>query len=81
VEPRTVAEALKGPQAKEWRLAMEEEMGAMKALGVWDPDPVTLPRGKTAVDGKWIFKIKRDQSGKVERFRARYVGRGFSQQA
>ena len=34
VEPKTVAEALKGPQAKEWRLAMEEEMGAMKALGV-----------------------------------------------
>ena len=41
-EPKTVAEAMQGPQSKEWRLAMEEEMGAMKALGVWDANPVNL---------------------------------------
>ena len=80
VEPKSAAEALAGPQAKEWKAAMQEEMDAMRALGVWDPEPVVLPADKTAVDGKWVFRIKRDQAGKVERFKARYVGRGFTQQ-
>jgi len=51
----------------------------MKKLKVWDPEPVQLPPGRTAIDGKFVFALKEDQHGKVLRYRARFVGRGFTQ--
>jgi len=53
--PTSIKQALGGPQSKEWRGAIDEEWAAMKALRVWDPQPVPLPPGKTAVDGKFVF--------------------------
>jgi len=38
-----------------------------------------LPEGFKAVDCKWVFKTKRDSEGKVERFIARLVAKGFKQ--
>ena len=79
--PTSIKQALGGPQSKEWRTAMDEEWVAMKALRVWDPQPVPLPPGKTAVDGKFVFAPKLDAQGKVARYRARFVARGFTQRA
>ena len=53
----------------------------MKALRVWDPQPVPLSSGKTPVDGKFVFAPKLDAQGKVARYRARFVARGFTQRA
>ena len=78
-EPRTAAEALSGPQAAEWRAAIDSEMQAMTEFGVWDPYLVELPSGKTAVDSKLVFKIKTDEKGRVVKYKARFVARGFSQ--
>ena len=38
-----------------------------------------LPPGRTAIDGKFVFALKEDQHGNVLRYRARFVGRGFTQ--
>ena len=38
-----------------------------------------LPSGKTAVDSKLVFKIKTDEKGRVVKYKARFVARGFSQ--
>ena len=38
-----------------------------------------LPKGRKAVGSKWVFKIKTDAEGSVERFKARVVAQGFSQ--
>ena len=77
--PKTVHEALSGANAKQWRKALDAEMSAMVEQGVWDPEPVKLPPGKTAVDSKVIFTYKRDEQGKVYKYKARLVARGFSQ--
>jgi len=53
-------------------------MAAMVEAGVWDPEPVELPPGKSAVDSKVIFKRKKDDKGQVARYKARLVARGFS---
>jgi hypothetical protein len=44
---------------------------------VWD----IVPRleGKSVVTSKWIYKIKRAADGSVEKYKARFVTRGFSQ--
>uniref|UniRef100_A0AAV1VGF0 Reverse transcriptase Ty1/copia-type domain-containing protein n=1 Tax=Peronospora matthiolae TaxID=2874970 RepID=A0AAV1VGF0_9STRA len=38
-----------------------------------------MPPGKKAVGCKWVFKIKRDTSGKIIKFKARLVAKGFTQ--
>ena len=44
---------------------------------VWD----VVPRleGKSVVTFKWIYKIKRVADSSIEKYKARFVARGFSQ--
>ncbi len=76
-EPNTITEALGSPQAEEWRLAMAEEMASLMKNGTWKL--VDCPPGVTPVPVKWVFKVKRDASGNIERFKARLVAKGFKQ--
>jgi hypothetical protein len=80
-EPKTAAEALSGPDAHLWKESIQKEMQAMRDFGVWDPELVELPKGKTAVDSKLLFKHKKDESGRIVKYKTRFVARGFSQRA
>ena len=44
---------------------------------VWDVVP--RPEGKSIVTSKWIYKIKHVANGSIEKYKARFVARGFSQ--
>jgi hypothetical protein len=44
---------------------------------VWDVFP--RPEGKSAVTSKWIYKIKHVVDGSIEKYKARFMARGFSQ--
>ncbi|CAI5473311.1 unnamed protein product [Closterium sp. Yama58-4] len=39
--PRTLAEALRGPEGPAWKAGAEKEVNAMRTMGVWDPEPRT----------------------------------------
>jgi hypothetical protein len=56
---------------------MEEEYEALQANHTWDLVP--RPHGANVVTGKWIFKLKLHADGSLERYKARYVLRGFTQ--
>ena len=43
---------------------------------VWDVVP--RPKGKSIVSSKCIFKTKHSTDGSIEKFKARFVARGFS---
>ena len=43
---------------------------------VWDVVP--KPEGKSVVTSKWIYKIKHVADGSIQKYKARFVARGFS---
>ncbi|CAL9028389.1 unnamed protein product, partial [Prunus brigantina] len=75
VEPETFEEA---SQNSEWVKAMGEEISALEQNQTWDLAP--KPRDVKPISCKWVYKIKRRPNGSVERYKARLVARGFSQQ-
>jgi hypothetical protein len=46
-------------------------------MGTWQV--ATLPRGRTAIPAKWVFKRKLTATGQIEPYRARLVLKGFKQ--
>lgn len=77
VEPQTLNEALQSAQADEWRAAMKAEVDTLLHNETWTLEP--LPEGRRALSGKWVFKIKKDQQGRIIKHKARWVVRGFEQ--
>ena len=60
-----------------WKDAMTEEFQSIMKNDVWEVVP--RPEGKSIVSSKWIFKIKHGGDGNVEKHKAKFVARGFSQ--
>jgi len=40
---------------------------------------VLLPKNKTVIGCKWVFKIKYNTDGTVERYKARLMAKGYTQ--
>ena len=57
---------------------MKEEFDALHKTGTWDL--VDLPSRKSAINCKWVYKIKTRSNGTIDRYKARLVARGFTQE-
>jgi hypothetical protein len=79
--PETYDEAMKGPQRKEWTQAILDETTSHTINETWDNETESYPRDQRPITGRWVFATKLDENGKVIRYKARLVGRGFQQQA
>ena len=60
-----------------WFNVMKDEMNSMETNGVWDL--VKLPNEAMTIGCKWVYKIKKDSLGNIERYKARLVAKGFTQ--
>jgi hypothetical protein len=60
-----------------WKDAMVEEYQSIMKNDVLEVVP--RPEGKSVVTFKWLFKIKHATDGSIEKYKARFVARGFSQ--
>lgn len=76
-EPKHYKEAVHSKYGSQWMKAMVEELNAIEDNDTWEL--VNLPYGRKAIGSKWIYKVKRNADGTVERRKARLVGQGFSQ--
>jgi hypothetical protein len=59
-----------------WKEAMVEEYSSIMKNNVWEV--VSRPEGKSVVTSRWIYKIKYVVDGRIEKFKAQFVARGFS---
>jgi hypothetical protein len=72
-EPTTFEEAV---QKKQWKEAMKEEHQSIMKNDVWEI--VFRPKEKSVVTSKWVYKIKHVAYGSMDKYKARFVARGFS---
>jgi hypothetical protein len=75
--PNTIKSALSGVDSSNWREAAEYELKKFESLGVWEA--VQPYKGIKALGARWVFTIKRLPDGSIDKFRARYVAKGFNQ--
>jgi len=60
-----------------WKDVMAKEYESIMKNEVWDG----LPRlkGRSMITSKWLFKIKHGVDGSIEKYKVRFMARGFSQ--
>lgn len=73
-EPTCFSQASKHPHC---HLAMTEQMNALLRNQTWSHVP-SHPR-QNIIGCKWVFRIKRNLDGSVERYQACYMAKDFRQ--
>lgn len=72
--PSTIAAALNSPI---WKSSKQEEYNAVKRNQTWTLVPSTA--SMNIVDSKWVFRIKHNSNGTIQRYKACLVAQGFHQ--
>lgn len=65
-------------KSQKWRLAMDEEIISIEKYQTWRL--VELPVGAKKIGVKWVFKTKLNEQGKVDKYKARLVVKGYAQE-
>ena len=76
-EPKTYKQALNCPEKDKWILAMEEELRSIRDNDTWST--VDLPKGRSAIGCRWVFKYKQGNNTENCRYKARLVAQGYTQ--
>ncbi|CAI7799110.1 unnamed protein product [Closterium sp. NIES-54] len=76
-EPKTLAEALSGPDAEKWKQSVKEEYDSLLENETWEL--CELPPRKKAISSKLIFRHKYGPDGELTRYKSRLVAKGFQQ--
>jgi hypothetical protein len=76
-DPTSYEEAMRSAHSSKWLEAMEDEMKSMSSNDVWDL--VEIPKGAKIVGCKWVYKIKCDSRGNIEKYKARLMAKGYTQ--
>ena len=76
--PRTLRDALNREDSPLWVEAMDREHNSHITSHTWDAVP--RPSDKKVIGSRWVYTIKLNADGSIERYKARLVAQGFSQQ-
>ncbi|CAL5395058.1 unnamed protein product [Camellia sinensis] len=76
-ELESFQEAQNHKEKSSWHLAMQEEMQSLQKNQTYDL--IKLPQDRKPLQNKWVFKLKKDGSGKLVKYKARLVVKGFRQ--
>src|SRR5258705_8186489 len=65
-----------------WQEAIIAEHQSIVDAGTWEVhERKDLPSGRKAINSQWVFKVKLNADGSIERYKARLVIKGYSQLA
>ncbi|CAI7903608.1 unnamed protein product [Closterium sp. NIES-54] len=59
---------------------MDKELKALQERNTWKVVLIGVARNKTILTGKWVFCVKTKADGTIDKFKARWVVRGFDQE-
>ncbi|CAI7853751.1 unnamed protein product [Closterium sp. NIES-54] len=74
-EPKTLAEALSGPDAENWKQSVKEEYDSLLENKTWEL--CELPPGKKVISSKLIFSHKYGPDRALTRYKSRLVAKGL----
>ncbi|GBN28794.1 Retrovirus-related Pol polyprotein from transposon TNT 1-94 [Araneus ventricosus] len=77
LEPKTIDEAVNGVDRNHWKDSISETMLSHIKNKTWEI--LDEPKNKNIIKCKWVFKIKHNSKGEIERYKTRLVAKGFSQ--
>ena len=75
--PETDVDALRSPYADDWQNSMKSEYESLMKNNTWEL--ANLPKGQVAIGCRWVYAVKRDKDGGVQKFKSRLVAKGCSQ--
>ena len=58
--------------------AMKDELSSMDKNSVWEL--VDQPPSRKVIRNKWVLKVKRKADGSIDKYKARLVVKGFTQE-
>ncbi len=73
----SLKEAMRSPEASEWKGVMKREFDALIENGTWKL--VDRPIDQHVLTAKWVFKRKQDIDSNIKRYKARWIAREFEQ--
>ena len=75
--PNSLEEFKRSQSRDEWLEAMTKEFKSLVDNKTWEL--CELPAHKKSLVGRWVFALKKNENGKVVKYKARYVAKGFNQ--
>ncbi|CAJ1937369.1 unnamed protein product [Cylindrotheca closterium] len=74
----TYNEAVNGPNSEKWTAAAKKEIEELEGKLTWIEVPMSKAKTKI-IPGTWVFRVKRNPSGEMTKFKARYCVDAFVQ--
>lgn len=75
--PKNVREAIEGEHREQWLESMKHEFNALIRNKTWSL--VDLPENRVAIGSKWVYNVKRNADGSIQKFKSRLVAKGCAQ--
>ena len=70
-------EAMASPEKDKWQSAMQEEVNSLNDNSTWTL--VDRLKDRKVMTGRWVYEINTHEQGNIDKFKARYVAKGFMQ--
>ena len=78
--PSSYHQAVNGPDKEQWADAIKSEFDSLHTMKTWKViNRSDMPPKAVPIKTKWVFKLKRNESNVVVRFKARLTACGYAQ--